>query len=718
MDSVQSRFDEMFVHEPEKSNTFKLFEKINDKVKSWIANVNGLSLTQKQSNAIFKLCGELMKDISDINIQLINEDNKIDANEIVDISSDLVCTQIGSFDSTFKFKANVANSEFYVAPRDIAIGTRLEMKRCKNTLVAIPKRKQSTFQYVSIIQTIETLFRRQDFRDAYFEYNHESSHTCKEGEYHRFCCGSVFKENELYKKDPKSLQIQLSTDDVEFLNPLQSKAGVHKVCAVYFSINNIPANFRSKLDNVYLVALCNANDMKTRQTDFNNIWAPIVSDIRHLETVGITLENGTNIKGTISFLSFDNLGGNVSMGLAGGFNCHYYCRFCECSFCEIKEKLRTKENYARQIEIVKNSTKVDYKETIGIKCYCVLNDLSYFNIFENFSADRMHDLEDGSILFLLKELFTFFISNDLFTESELINMAQFFDYGKLNQKNTPSILNRSKSNLGQNASQLKCLFLHLPFLLYDYRNDKLVKKVWVLVESLLRICQIVNSDQIKESDLVKLKNETKLHLESIIEFFDKNLTPKHHFLSHYVTIIKRMGPINCMNMAKNESKHKVLKQYVQKSNNFINITKSLANKNQEVVATTFNTYTDVISYGKLTECEKSYCESILSLNLGQKISKTKFFKCNSFDYRKSLLILADHFLYEIDEILIIEEKVYFACYHFEYVNFDKFTNCYVISRKNPPELKLISFNELSRKKPYEKKNFGKKIYVICDTLDL
>lgn len=76
----------------------------------------------------------------------------------------------------------------------------------------------------------------------------------------------------------------------------------------------------------------------------------------------------------------DNLGGNESLGFASSFAAAYYCRFfllskseCQSASAIDLNKHRTKLDYENQLEIVKNSEKVIYADTKGVKYYCELN---------------------------------------------------------------------------------------------------------------------------------------------------------------------------------------------------------------------------------------------------------------------------------------------------------------------------------------------------------
>lgn len=189
--------------------------------------------------------------------------------------------KLSKFSTVYKRNRKYNNNPLFVSPQEKAIGTRWEMIPDKENSKSTPRLIQSSFQYVSIIETIRSLFLREDFKRA-FQYNNiEKNHSCKSGEYTDFCCGNVFKNNELYQKHPNSLQIQIATDDFEVCNPLSSKASVHKICAVYFVIRNMPN--LSNVKNINLICLCNSNDLKSKQTDFNNLWKIIVEEIKYLD---------------------------------------------------------------------------------------------------------------------------------------------------------------------------------------------------------------------------------------------------------------------------------------------------------------------------------------------------------------------------------------------------------------------------------------------------
>lgn len=150
-----------------------------------------------------------------------------------------------------------------------------------------------------ITETLKSLFRQKHFKKLYCDFNTISGgnkHECIPGNYKDFCCGEVLFENH-----PDSLQIQIFTDGFEMCDPLKSKTNLHSQVVFYFTIRNLPQELAFNSSNIHLVVLCNANDLKTPQTDYNNIWKLIVDDISPLETTGIDIGEGLKLKGIYIF---------------------------------------------------------------------------------------------------------------------------------------------------------------------------------------------------------------------------------------------------------------------------------------------------------------------------------------------------------------------------------------------------------------------------------
>lgn len=681
-------------------------------------------------NNIFDGCVELVSNSFNFARTLVEDKNDMDTTFALKSSCDYISTQLLKSSSTYKREKVCKENIQYVAPITKAVGTRWEMRALPNTPTKYPQRVQNTLQYISITETIRKLFQREDFRKEYFEYNYTKSspdaHVCKKGVFRGFCCGRLFQDIKLFKDFPESVQIQISSDDCEIASPLKSHASVYKISPVYFSIKNMPSKFLSKTSNIFLVAICYADDLKTKETDFNNIWRLIVNDISYMETIGIDVTEDLNIKGTLVSCVFDNLGTRIALGFIESFNTKYYCFICEMPKSECKFSTKTNNVYNRSVDKYKEhldqiskSTEIDFLVTKGVKRYCVLNDLNYFHISKNKSLDIMHDNAEGTIMFSLKELFGFCIAQGIITEKTLVEKIKYFNFGSLSESNRPSILNLKKENLNQNASQSKCLFENIPFILWELQNNKKIKKVWVCIESLLRIIQTIYSWEITESDLQNLENDIHIHLQNFQKVFGKTLKPKQHNIIHYPDMIRTMGPLIHLSMMRYEAKHKEFKGYV--TNNFMNIPKSLAKKHQEQLLTKMDSYKDGISYGVLTRMKDiSEEKKIIISNYFKEsniIETTKWLQYHSSRFEPGLKILYESKIYEITEICYTKDSFYFFCTKYSFIKFHKFSNSLQIKISDPIEFKVIPFNGLISYKSFESIKMGSEIYIKATTLE-
>lgn len=250
-----------------------------EKTESFSRSIIQLDLKQSDTSSIFKLCSDLISCVQDMNLKLIEDDNGMSPPQALQVTDRLVRNTIFQKASTYKRHKIIKSNELYVSPKEVAIGTRFELKKQNKPKAKIPTLIQSSFEYVSIVDTLKSQFKCTEFRDLYFAHNNNllTDHICEPGRYKFACCGHIFKNNELFSRYPQSLQLQIASDDFEICNPLGSKANRHKICAVYFTIQNLPRQFLSKVKNIYLICLCNSDDLKTKSTDFNNIWQSVCS---------------------------------------------------------------------------------------------------------------------------------------------------------------------------------------------------------------------------------------------------------------------------------------------------------------------------------------------------------------------------------------------------------------------------------------------------------
>lgn len=700
-------------------------------INSMMQRISNLHLNGKANDEIYKLFGDLVKQIQTFNVNLLNEDPAADPKQVLNATTEYIYGKFYSKSSAYRRQNENKTNPLFVAPKELSLGLKWEMVRDKLTKTAVPRLTNCKFTYIQITDIIQALFKRDDFRQVYWEYNSNSNdrHRCVEGVLKDFCCGRVYSKNELFQSNPAAIRIHISNDDFEICNPLGSKATMHKLSAFYFTIQNMPPQFRSQLDNIYLFCLCYADDLKTKYTDINDIWQIVARDIGFLETHGINTEYGRNIKGTIAYLSFDNLGANLALGFVACFRAQFFCRFCvmpieECRYkCqEDTSKRRKTASYNETLQLIENSTIVDFKATKGVKTKCILNELSYFHMLKNLSVDPMHDLNEGIVPFALKQLFMRMIQLKLYSEEKLVQKIQYFDYGFLNQRNVPSGISLDKANLGQNASQMKCLLQHIPFIFWKYRENMDLYKVWTAIKSLLQIFFICYSSEFTRAQINKLRSEITLHLMALRDL-DLTFLPKHHIITHYPFIIEEMGPVVFMNMIRFDGKHKMLKSFMSNNSNFTNITYTIARKHQEHLSTVTDSYTVKFIVGetknlsvKILNVFNHHFRDFAILNeIKQEIN---FFKYCNHHYKKELFVFDQNKFHEIQHIFKHANEFYFVCVPFNVIFYNDFLNSFKIERATNPIYTMIQYSNLKYKAAYEKKITDGSIYIICDTLIL
>lgn len=700
---------------------------------SFTNRVSKLHLNNKTNDEIYRLCKDLVKNTLCLNKGLLIEDSDADPVQVIDSTTHFIVGKLEEYSSAYKRTKEYKSDAAFVPPKELSLGVKWERLRDKKSKVSVPKLTPCKFQFISIVDTLKSLFKREDFREAYISYNFEQQnrdyHSCESGIYRDFCCGKVFAKNEFFQLNPSAIRIHIANDDFETGNALGSKATVHKLSAFYFTIENMPSIYRSKLENIYLLCLCYADDLKTEYVDINDIWHLVQRDINYLETHGIDIGDGRIMKGTLTNSSFDNLGANQAFGFVASFNSTYFCRICEMSkseckssSCEDPSKIRKIDTYNKTIESIMNSTNVDVKETRGIKMKCVLNDLKYFHILKNWSVDIMHDLNEGVIPFVLKGFFSKMIEIGLHSIESLNDWIQSFDYGSLNQRNLPSKISLEKSNLNQNATQSKCLLQHISFVFWKHWDNEYLKYFWTCIQSLLRIVVICYSTEITQKNIDFLHKEIETHLD-ILKELQFQLIPKHHFLTHYPKVIEEMGSLVNMSTHRFERKHKQLKSFMKNNSNFTNITQTIARKHQEYLSVIEDSYKIKKEAGIPKLLPNIFIETHLELFreqnvLTQDLMAVKFMKfCNQY-YAENLFIFNLGKFNEICKILQLKDNYYFLCIQYEVLRFDRFHNSFEIKKSDQLNYILINFDTLEHKSVYEKKSLNQSFYIICDTLIL
>lgn len=158
----------------------------------------------------------------------------------------------------------------------------------------------------------------------------------------------------------------------------------------------------------------------------------------------------------------------------------------------------------------------------------------------------MHDILEGVAPLEVKLMLQHFIYFEkLFTLEQLNDRIASFDYGYTNVKNKPSVilnLRTAENPIKETASQMWCLLLFLPILIGDFVSDQ--SQHWRLFILLQDICDIVFAPVVTKGMSVFFKQLIIDHHHLLKNLYpDRNLIPKHNFMTHYWCLMMQFGPL-------------------------------------------------------------------------------------------------------------------------------------------------------------------------------
>ncbi|KAB0790200.1 hypothetical protein PPYR_15466, partial [Photinus pyralis] len=367
-------------------------------------------------------------------------------------------------------------------------------------------------------------------------------------------------------------------DDFESCNPFGSKAGIHKIGAVYVSLACIPPEYSSILENVFLAQLFYSKDRTT--VGNGKIFSKLLEEFKYLEEYGIEVHISSK-----RYLLGDNLGLNSILGFNESFNANYFCRICKTS--KELSKIQSIEDF-NTLRTINNYDEDSRNLSFGIKQICIFNDLRFFHVVENISVDLMHDLLEGVLRYDMAHILNNLISKK-FVSLPLVNSRiKFFKFSEADIGNPIPIIkieHLQKNYLTLSASEMLAFVVYFGILLGDRVPDN--DEVWEFYLNLHRIIHIITSRTISRNAVELLKTLIDNHNKDYCALFNDSLKPKHHILVHYPTVILKIGPPRLIWGMKYESFHKTLKNFAGAVTTRKNIIATLAVKQQLKLSSRF-----------------------------------------------------------------------------------------------------------------------------------
>lgn len=695
---------------------------IEKNVSSYVSKLYSFGLAETTITSILESTAELIFPILD---ELVNSSQFEQRKNLADQLKHPLENQVT------KYRRDKIMQEAIVQPVKKAHGIRMDQVYDKISQHYKTVPVTSTFTYIPLLETLRNVLNNKSVQNFFMNKPKKNATA-----YTHFIDGEVFETNSFYSNNDNAIQIELYYDEWEPCNPLGSKKTLHKIGAFYFTINNFPIHINSSLENIHILALC--YDMDIKDFGVNPVLDVIVEDLKKLEYEGIFIESmNRNFRGTLSALSFDNLGGAKLLGMNESFQANFYCRICIMSkndarvTCEADDRLlRTSESfnqYSNQQQYANSETMINF----GIKHKSALFNLDHFDLCDNYTVDVMHDFLEGICQRDMKLFFEFCVKSQILDVTELNNRVRAFDYGLYNRANLPSYIDiKKKSNsIGQRAAQTHCLLIHLPLIVEDLipliDSDDYNK--WKVILLLIEILKIVIAPKIPHNLLYNLSQLIKEHHQLLINECKVDLIAKDHLATHYPLIIRKMGPPRSYWTMRFESKNGYLKDLNRKLKNYKDLAYTLAVRHQKAMLSLWDHDFDLFSNAPLLKNFRSQnvastnFEEIITTNL--KISNsTIIYIGKSVQLRGATLVLNKFICTSLCNDLPVfcktllffsyNNESYSICQAFKTIKISSSCLGYVIEKS--AEIYIVKISDLPHTKAWDIHEFSADCVIITD----
>ncbi|XP_045210242.2 uncharacterized protein LOC123561730 [Mercenaria mercenaria] len=479
---------------------------------------------------------------------------------------------------------------YYVNPEYVCVGQNLvdnRRQRARDYIV-----REENFAYFPMNKSLEQFFQNSRL----FEIATCARTPNNNGFYNVLSGGSIFINNALFHTNSNALQIILYFDDLEICNPMNKKAGSHKLGLFYYTIGNLPQTYRSRLPAVRTLAIIKRKVMNKHT--INVVLESIRQDLIKLEQ-GITITvSGVNhfIKGSCLCFIGDNSAAHEFGGFKIGVGFSFKkCRECECTFRDMQSQFherllikRSKETYERACnELLQADTqhmRGILSTNYGISQRSVASDFPNFDITKMIPQDIMHVMFEGVGIYETKAVLTKLVEEQYFNLNQLNAQIENFRYGFRDRASQPvpipqKVFNNNETNLRQSASSMIVLMKLLPFILVEKLHCDSDNQYISFLTELCNIALIILSPVVSVETILMLQVVIQDHLKKFkLLFPNKNIIPKQHYMVHLPSTIERYGSLTNVWSMRFEGKHQFIKQRLSGSNNFKNVVKSVADR--------------------------------------------------------------------------------------------------------------------------------------------
>lgn len=402
-------------------------------------------------------------------------------NTVINEIEPLLTNPLSQLNTEHKRLEYFKNKETLIQPEAMVIGERLE----KVKRLGITRLQPITCEqhFIPLRKVLKLFFSLGNILSETLDYMISLNRSGENIAIENFIQGTFWRSKMCQRQGKTIIPIFIFFDDYETGNALGSRAGQHKLGAVYASIPCLPPCRASALRNIFLLLLFHSTD----RILFGNkvIFRCVIDELNYLSEHGIEF-NLPDFKGVIHFelglILGDNLGIHSVTGFVESFSANYSCRVCKVSkqvmktqCAECKEILRNSQNYANDLSLRNPS------ET-GIKEKCVWLDVTDFDLFNQVGVDSMHDILEGVAKYVMQFVLIQCIRHlNFFTLTQLNNKIHAFEYGPdcRNQPSTFSIEHLIQGNVRQSSSEMLTFLRYFSLLVGEYvpRGNEVVSEI-------------------------------------------------------------------------------------------------------------------------------------------------------------------------------------------------------------------------------------------------
>lgn len=183
--------------------------------------------------------------------------------------------------------------------------------------------------------------------------------------------------------------------------------------------------------------------------------------------------------------------------------------------------LRTEKNYEEDVK------KKNFKLT-GVNESSIVNLINnYCHVTNTVGIDKMHDIYEGMLHYNLCEVILYFIRKEYISLDILNQLKADISYGELEagNKSPPITIARLKARkLLMSASEMQC-----------FEDDE----GWLFYLQTMKFVDLLYLPSYTEADLGILTETISVMHQMYKSVFNQTLKPKHHYNTHYPTLIRR-----------------------------------------------------------------------------------------------------------------------------------------------------------------------------------